>query len=58
MEDAAENVREYSCNLQLVIISVNRQRYSYNQQTTCDYRRSEDLSGNQPDPLSGFIGLH
>jgi hypothetical protein len=32
--------------------------YSYNQQATCDYQWSEDLGGNQPDPLSGFIRLH
>jgi hypothetical protein len=47
---------EYSYNLQSVNTSVNRQRY--NEQVTCDHRRREDLGGNQPDPVSGFIELH
>jgi hypothetical protein len=52
-----EKSREYSYNLQSVITNVNRQIYSCNQQAIGDYRRREDLSVNQPDPLSGFIGL-
>jgi hypothetical protein len=32
--------------------------YGQSAQATSSYQRSEGLSGNQPDPLSGFIGLH
>jgi hypothetical protein len=32
--------------------------YSQSAQATSSSQRSEDFSGNQPDPLSGFIELH
>jgi hypothetical protein len=32
--------------------------YSQSAQATSNYQQSEDFSGNQPDPLSGFIRLH
>jgi hypothetical protein len=52
MADAAgKTSSEYSYNLQLVSISVKRPSCSYNQQATCNYWHSEDLSDNQPDTL-------
>jgi hypothetical protein len=32
--------------------------YSQSAQATSSYQRSEDFGGIQPDPLSGFSGLH
>jgi hypothetical protein len=32
--------------------------YGQSAHATSSYQRSEDFSGNQPDPLSGFIRLH
>jgi hypothetical protein len=44
----------WSHNAGNVLITI----YSRSAQAMSSYQRSEDFSGNQPDPLTGFIGLH